>query len=517
MPNIEQHLINLFKGWSGKVPVSVMKLPGSGSYRSYYRLQAGSETVIGAHNDDIRENDAFIAFTSHFRKQGLPVPEILATDRENRTYLITDLGDTTLYQMLVQNRAREARERVSLPQGEVDALFPREVLEVYKKAIGWLPAFQVKAGAMLDYSVCYPRAAFDRQSMMWDLNYFKYYFLKLAKVPFDEQALEDDFAGLCDLLLAADADFFLFRDFQSRNIMVLNGEPWFIDYQGGRKGALQYDVASLLTDGKANIPMGVRQELLDFYLDSLEKIYPVDRRKFLELYQGFALIRILQALGAYGFRGYYENKPHFLQSIPFALHNLKFLRANNLIGFGLNTLMSVIDLMIDNPALYSQQIVELNTAIYNKNNKLHIENNDEPAEKKLAVTIHSFSYKKVIPVDKTANGGGFVFDCRALPNPGRYEEFRKLNGKDQPVIDFLAKESAVEEFLGHVISLVDQSVTTYAGRGFDNLMVSFGCTGGQHRSVYCAEKLANHLKNKYKITVNLFHDEQENQGAATVQ
>ena len=357
-------------------------------------------------------------------------------------------------------------------------------MQIYKKAIGWLPLFQVKAGKALDYTVCYPRAAFDRQSMMWDLNYFKYYFLKLAKIPFDEQALENDFISLCNFLLKADADFFLYRDFQSRNIMVLNGEPWFIDYQGGRKGALQYDVASLLTDGKANIPHPVRTELLHHYLDKLEEVFPVDREKFLMGFNGFTLIRILQALGAYGFRGYYEKKPHFLLSIPFALRNLHYLRANNMIGFGLNSLMSVVDKMIENPEYYIKESIEINSHISNNNNELNDVILPGFFEKILKVTIHSFSYKRAIPTDENGNGGGFIFDCRALPNPGRFEEFRHLNGMDQPVIDFLKKEPTVSEFLGNACSLVDQSVKTYMGRNFDHLMVSFGCTGGQHRSVY---------------------------------
>jgi hypothetical protein len=389
------------------------------------------------------------------------------------------------------------------------AAFPQEIMEIYKKSIAWLPAFQIKASKVLDYSFCYPRAAFDRQSMMWDLNYFKYYFLKLAKIPFDEQALEDDFNSLCDLLLKADGGFFLYRDFQSRNIMVVNGEPWFIDYQGGRKGALQYDVASLLTDGKADIPMSVRTELLQHYLDKLEVVYPVDRDKFMQSFYGFTLIRILQALGAYGFRGYYENKTHFLLSIPFALRNLRYLRANDLIGFGLDTLMSVIDMMVGSPELYIKQPMETNAHKNNINNELTNDIVADICKKSLTVTIRSFSYKKAIPADPSGNGGGFVFDCRALPNPGRFDEFKQLNGKDQPVIDFLKMEPAVSEFLKNACSLVDQSVKTYIERGFEHLMVSFGCTGGQHRSVYCAEELAKYLKDKYPITIRLHHVEQE--------
>ena len=474
MVDIEKKISGLYARWSGIAPVSITKLPGSGSYRTYYRIHGENGSVVGAHNEDVDENNAFIAFTNQFHRDGLPVSEVLAEDPANCIYLLTDLGDTTLYKLLTEKRTNEDN-------------FPIEIVEIYKKAISWLPVFQVKAGKNLDYSLCYPRMAFDRQSMMWDLNYFKYYFLKLAKTTFDEQALEDDFSTLCDLLTEADSDFFLYRDFQSRNIMVINGDPWFIDYQGGRKGALQYDVASMLMDAKADIPIPVRTELLLYYLDKLEEIYPVNREKFLKNYYGFALIRILQALGAYGFRGYYENKPHFLQSIPFALRNLQYLRENQKIGFGLHSLMEVIDKMIRKPELYKN--------ISKKSS--------------LTVTILSFSYKKAIPPDKTGNGGGFVFDCRALPNPGKFDEFRQLTGKDQSVIDFLKKESSVDVFLNNVNALVDQSVKTYIGRGFEHLMVSFGCTGGQHRSVFCAEELAKYLLESFSVSVKVRHVEQE--------
>ncbi|MEI7723591.1 MAG: RNase adapter RapZ [Bacteroidota bacterium] len=508
MTDIEQHLIQLYTSWAGIPPLSITILPGSGSYRSYYRLQGVKETVIGAHNDDIRENEAFISFTNHFRHEGLPVPEILANDPVNRIYLLTDLGDVTLYQLLTEKRNTVLSSDPLSPRNGFPVAFPEEVLNIYKKAIAWLPLFQVKAGKALDYSVCYPRAAFDRQSMMWDLNYFKYYFLKLAKIPFDEQALEDDFNHFCDFLLEADAEFFLYRDFQSRNIMIVNGEPWFIDYQGGRKGALQYDVASLLTDGKADIPMAVRQELLQYYLQKLGEIYTVDQVEFLRIFNGFALIRILQAMGAYGFRGYYENKTHFLQSIPFALRNLRYMRENNMIGFGLSELMSVIDRMVENPNFYIKETIEVDEHKSKRNNNLSHFTKSDDLRGVLTVSIHSFSYKKSIPADETGNGGGFIFDCRALPNPGRFDEYKHLTGKDQPVINYLDQEHAVNEFCSHAFSLVDQSVQTYIKRQFNHLMVSFGCTGGQHRSVYCAENLAKYLKTKYPVFIILTHLEQ---------
>jgi aminoglycoside/choline kinase family phosphotransferase len=385
---------------------------------------------------------------------------------------LQDLGDVTLFG-LIEEKRKSTHD------------FPIETVKIYQEVIRWLSEFQVKGSSFIDYNLCYPRAAFDRQSMMWDLNYFKYYFLKLAKVSFDEQKLEDDFESLADFLLRADGSYFMYRDFQSRNIMLFEGKSWFIDYQGGRKGPLQYDIASLLYDAKAAIPEQLREELLNNYLDALETQIPVDRKEFVRFYYGFALIRILQALGAYGFRGYYENKPHFLKSIPFAIQNLKMLLDNKLIPPGLPMLTSVLQEMIVNPRFLHSEIIQSN----------------------LTVSIFSFSFKKTFPEDPGGNGGGFVFDCRALPNPGKIDEFKPLTGRDQRVIDFLKKEPSVDEFLNHAFALVDQSVKRYIERDFSSLMVSFGCTGGQHRSVYCAEELSKHLKAKFPVQVNLVHNE----------
>lgn len=466
----EVRLIELFTRWAGESPVSVSPLPGSGSARAYYRIQGTSCSAIGVSHDDRRENEAFLSFTRSFAGCGLPVPELYAEDLSGNVYLLRDLGDQTLFSLLTDAR-KEGKE------------WSKEIINIYKSVLTLLPRFQVDAARHIDYDKCYPRAVFDRQSMLWDLNYFKYYFLKLARIPFDEQALEEDFSRFSAFLEQAGSDHFMYRDFQSRNIMIVHGEPFFIDYQGGRKGALQYDVASLLTDAKADMPFEVRRELLFYYLDELEKIHPVKREEFLEYYYGFALIRILQALGAYGFRGYYENKPHFLQSIPYALRNLRYLREKSKIGFGLTTLMEVIDRMISHPGL---QFL--------------------PEEAgSLTLTINSFSYKAGIPPDPSGHGGGFVFDCRALPNPGRDEAFRELTGRDQPVIDFLKREPAVDEFMNHAFSLIDQSVRNYVIRNFQNLVVSFGCTGGQHRSVYCAEELARFIRSKYTISVVVNH------------
>jgi len=319
--------------------------------------------------------------------------------------------------------------------------------------------------------------------MLWDLSYFKYYFLKLAKISFDEQKLEDDFQTFCDFLLQTDCNYFLYRDFQSRNIMVYENHPFFIDYQGGRKGALQYDIASLLYDAKADIPQGVRNQLLEYYIESLKKYIPVNEKEFTEYYYGYVIIRIMQALGAYGFRGFYEKKEHFLQSIPYALDNLKWLLENTTIPVKLPTLMNVLQKLSQ-----SEGLRQLGKKVYS-----------------LKVLITSFSYKNGIPVDDSGHGGGFVFDCRSLHNPGRYEEYKTLSGKDKEVIDFLKKEPTVYEFMNHVYGLVDKSIENYQKRGFTHLQINFGCTGGQHRSVFCANLLEEHLKMKLNVETELHH------------
>ncbi len=497
MKLVEERLRELYRVWCGSEPAGITRLPGSGSGRVYYRME-GVEKVIGAWNENVRENGAFLSFTRHFRRSGIPVPEILADDLEHHIYLLTDLGDTTLFRFLTDRRTDSPGTEKRLPD---------EVFRVYCKAINRLPEIQVVAGRSIDYGVCYPRDAFDRQSMMWDLNYFKYYFLKLTGIPFDEQALEDDFNRLCDRLLEPASGFFLFRDFQSRNIMVVDGEPWFIDYQGGRRGALHYDIASLLYDGKADLANADREKLLFHYLDALERVYPVNREQFIREYPGFVLIRILQALGAYGFRGYYEHKAHFLQSIPFALENLRQLREGERIGEGTPALAKIIDRMTGTAGDLFKQIVNVVNDNNRKDNTIHSIGNVPHRQQFLTVAVTSFSYKKGLPDDPSGHGGGFIFDCRALPNPGRYPEYSKVSGRDKPVSDFLGREPAVGDFLRNTMALVEQSVVEYQQRGFSHLAVSYGCTGGQHRSVYCAEQLSGFLKNKYKVTVTLQHRE----------
>ena len=451
-----------------------------GSGRKIIRLSRGNQSAIGILYDVREENAAFLAFSRHFRRHGLPVPEIYEKDLDRDAYIEQDLGDTTLFDFLSLNRSGES---IAAP-----------VVEHYRKVVAELPRFQVEAGRDLDYSVCYPRGSFDRQSINWDLNYFKYYFLRLAAIPFNEQALEDDFDRLTNLLLEAPGDYFLYRDFQSRNVMLHKGKPFFVDYQGGRKGALQYDIASLLFDAKADLPPDLRQQLLDAYLEALSNHIKLDREAFLRYYYAFVYVRILQALGAYGFRGFYERKAHFLQSVPYALKNIRWLLHNAKLPIELPTLLNAFQNMLG-----SEKLLRLAPQV-------------QAQTKNLVVRIFSFSFHHDLPKDDTGNGGGFIFDGRSLPNPGREERFKQLTGKDAPVIDYLNQQESVHKYFANVVSLVDASVASYQQRGFKNLMVSFGCTGGQHRSVFLAEHLAKRLQGQNDVEVLVRHLELEKMG-----
>jgi aminoglycoside/choline kinase family phosphotransferase len=468
-------LKKLFEQHFHSPPVRVQPLQGDlgGSGRKIIRLSSEKATAIGILYSVREENVAFLEFSKHFRRHGLPVPQIYAEDLTHGAYLQEDLGDSTLYEFLSKNRT--------------GADVAPEVVEAYRKVVAVLPRFQIEAGSDLNYKVCYPISSFDRQSIAWDLNYFKYYFLRLAGISFNEQALEDDFGRLTEFLLSARRDYFLYRDFQSRNIMLRNGDPFFVDYQGGRKGALQYDIASLLYDAKADLPPELRQQLLDHYLDRLAGFIELDREAFLQYYYAYVFVRIMQALGAYGFRGFYERKPHFLQSVPYALKNLRWLLHNVRLPIELPTLMGSFHSM-----LASEKLQGLAAESEN-----------------LVVRIFSFSFHQSLPTDETGNGGGFVFDGRSLPNPGREERFKSLTGKDAPVIEYLQQQEGVHQFLASVLSLVDASISTYQQRHFKNLMVSFGCTGGQHRSVYLAEQLAKRLRTRNDLEVILRHLELE--------
>lgn len=467
----EEILIKLYKQTIGESPTEVSAIINSGSNRHYYRLK-GKRNVVGVIGTSLEENIAFITIAKHFNSVRLPAPQVIAQSDDNMAYLQEDLGDISLFN--------------AIENGRISHSFSTKEEALLIKTIRLLPKIQFEAGKNLDYNVCYPTSEFNSKSIMWDLNYFKYCFLKVSGIDFQENDLEDDFEHLChDLLNCSAGQTFMYRDFQSRNILIKDGEPYLIDFQGGRKGPIYYDIASFLWQAKANIPADLRAKLIDEYLDSLKEYTTIDRNTFDKNLRIFVLFRTLQVLGAYGFRGYIEKKQHFIQSIPFAINNLINLLSKPFEEYPyLNLLLSRIT-----------QLEQFSN--------IDVTNSD-----KLTVRINSFSYKKGIPEDYSGNGGGFVFDCRATHNPGRYKEYKHLTGLDAPVIKFLEDNGEITTFLSHVYSIVDASVSRYIQRGFTNLMVSFGCTGGQHRSVYSAQHLAEHLHELFDINIELNHIEQ---------
>lgn len=476
-------LESLYMEVFGSKPETVEPLPAHGSNRRYYRLRGAGGEAIGALNPDGAENRAFLELARHFGACGLPVPTVFAENEAAGAYLQEDLGDQTLFDHLKSSRGPTAA-------------VPPEVADYYRQAIRWLPRFQIQATRGLNWSICHPHHSFDRQSMQWDLNYFKYYFLRLADVPFHEKSLEDDFAALIDHLAAAPAAYFLYRDFQSRNIMIKDGRTWFIDFQGGRRGSLPYDVASLLLDAKADLPYSFRDELLDEYLAAAQTVAEdcgmaanerqiLERENFRASLAGFALIRLLQAFGAYGFRGFHEQKTHFLQSVPYALRNLE----------------RILD-----PWLPSVELPHLRATLARATRLTRLRE-IAPVTVSLEVQIISFSYRRGYPADESGHGGGYVFDCRNLPNPGRCPEFMALDGRDPAVAAWLDSQEETARFLSHVRALLHQTVTSYQRRNFTHLTVSFGCTGGQHRSVYCAEQTALWLRGLPQVTAGVQHRE----------
>lgn len=471
----ESRLLVLFASWSGSEASKVEKLPPSGSNRAYYRLTAADgRTAVGVVGENDRENKAFIAFSNAFAKAGLNVPRIYAEDEAEGVYIQQDLGSTSLFDLIQSERKANGGQ------------FTQRLKDIYKKVLAQLVDIQTKGRNCIDFTLCYPRSDFDQQSMMWDLQYFKYYFLRLAGIAFDEERLEDDFHTFIGYLLEANAKYFLYRDMQSRNIMLDSDfTPWFIDYQGGRRGARQYDVASLLYDAKADIPNNVRNELLAFYVSRLRQ---TEVNAFLRYFHGFCLIRIMQAMGAYGYRGYFERKTHFLKSIPFALDNIKDILSHHRPEINTPELFRVLEAVAN-----SQRLRDIATG------------------RSLKIRVFSFSFKHGIPVDVSGNGGGHVFDCRALPNPGREERYRHSTGRDADVIEFFARHKAeMTPFIESAEGIVRISVENYLSRGFNNLQVSFGCTGGQHRSVFCAETVARWLKETWpEVDVELKHIEQQ--------
>lgn len=463
-------LISLYKSLYSCDPESCAPLTGSASNRKYYRLSAGHATCVGVIGTDTRENNAFVVLARHLADKGVNVPGILAVSKDGMAYLQQDLGGDVLYEKMTSARRKgEGME-------EVESLLCRTMAE--------LPKIQFKGAEDLDFSICYPQPSFDLRMVMFDLNYFKYCFLKPSGLEFDEAALQDEFERFAADLLQDDMDAFMYRDFNARNVMVHDGAPYFIDFQGGRRGPVYYDVASFIWQARAAYPDALRSRMLDCYLEALSEYMPLDKGQFMERLQLFILFRLLQVLGAYGFRGLVEQKSAFVTAIPAAMGELA--RLPEALGKRYPYLMEVVHKLAElprfNPVTSEDGVLE--------------------------VKVCSFSFKKGLPYDPTGNGGGYVFDCRSIHNPGRYEPYKKLTGRDEPVIRFLEEDGEVFSFLDHVYGVVDPHVETYSGRGFTSLMVSFGCTGGQHRSVYCAEHLAAHLTQKYHhIRVTLTHRE----------
>lgn len=473
--NLQQQITVLFENWAKETVQSIQVLPQSGSDRQYFRIKGVQKTALAAFNTVKKENKTFVDYTQHFLKKGINIPTLYAQNLEQNVYLLEDLGDLTLLQYL------ESESKDGIPS--------EATITYYKKALSALALMQIEGIQDLKVEEYHTPVSFNEQAMLWDLNYFKYCFLKTTKVEFDESALEKDFQKLTNYLGQESQSFFMFRDFQARNIMLHKESVYFIDYQGGKKGPLQYDVVSLLFQAKANLSNELRQELLDYYIQEAAALTSIDQEKFKDNFYLFALLRTLQVLGAYGFKGLYEQKEHFIASIPFALKNLSWLLTEVAFPIDLSYLKQVLLIVIDKKS--KKTIAPIQKA------------------KQLTVQVKSFSYKGGIPKDNSGNGGGFVFDCRFIHNPGRYQPYKKLTGRDQEVIDFFETESTIHHFVEQVKVIVEEAVENYMERGFANLCINFGCTGGQHRSVFSADSIAQHLEEKYAVKVILHHREQE--------
>lgn len=465
---VTEELKQLYQSYTGYPADEITELPSSGSNRRYFRLH-GRQSLIGVSGTSTEENSVFIYMSRHFREKGLPVPEVYCQSADKAFYLQEDLGDTLLFD--------------AIEKGRKSSVFDEGERTLLHKTIRLLPDIQFRGADGFDFSLCYPQAEFNQRSILWDLNYFKYCFLKATGLEFQEDRLEDDFLKMSDVLLRNSSATFMYRDFQSRNVMVKEGEPWLIDFQGGRKGPVYYDVASFLWQAKARYPKDLRDELLKDYLQALQKYIPVDENYFYSQLRHFVLFRTLQVLGAYGFRGYFEKKPHFIQSVPFAIDNLRELLREDYPEYPY--LCAVL-----------RELTRLKQFA------------DDMQKRMLEVKVVSFAYKKGIPNDPTGNGGGFVFDCRAINNPGKYERYNHFTGLDEPVVRFLEEDGEITHFLEHAYTIIDASVKRYLDRGFTNLMICFGCTGGQHRSVYSAQHVAEHLHTKFGVKVHLVHREQ---------
>ena len=512
-------LESLFKHYTEVKPVSCVALTGSASHRRYYRLTgADGRTLIGVEGTDADENHAFLTIDRHFASKGIHVPKVVAVD--GLCYLQEDLGSTVLYDALASGRA--------------SGHYGPEEVALLRKTLAALPKIQVEGARGLDFSVCYPQPSFDARMVDFDLNYFKYDFLKLSGLEFNEVRLQDDFDRLREDLLSEPADTFLYRDFNARNVMLVDGEPWFIDFQGGRRGPVYYDVASFLWQARARYPEDLREELLQVYLDALKAYMPVDETHFRERLRLFILFRMLQVLGCYGYRGLWERNRAFADSIPPALVIVKSLLPFANYPYLNEVLARLCGDAPEEGVFFPEPVATLGhirgrgpQGLGRRQKACFLTNDTKPVggteqsliaegsgkntpsgeRASLTVTIYSFSFKKGIPEDTSGNGGGYVFDCRSVHNPGKYERFKQLTGLDEPVIRFLEEDGEILRFLDNVYALVDAHVERFLQRGFTHLQVSFGCTGGQHRSAYSAQHLAEHLVAKYPVKVHLIHRE----------
>ena len=503
-----EKLVELFEQWSGKKPARVEQLAGQGSNRQYYRMfDDDGHSVIGVVGTSRDEDHAFVYLTRHFTKRQLPVPKILAVSADELRYIQTDLGGVSLFDAI--RGGREAGGR-----------YNQKEYELLLKTIRELPNIQIRGARELDWSNCYPQPEFDEAGVLFDLNYFKYCFLKPTDLDFHELKLEANFRLFAKDLTSEKMECFLYRDFQARNIMLdSEGNPYFIDYQGGRKGPFYYDLASFLWQASAHYSFKMRRQLIMEYYNSLKNYIEVpSERHFVRRLSLFVLFRTLQVLGAYGFRGYFERKKHFIDSIPPAIQNLRDLIALGDKVFPYPYMMDMLRRLTELPQFARIEQPALTRADGYKvadNNIYQAHPQDGPATFSkyegtgpLVVHVYSFSFHKGIPEDPSGNGGGYVFDCRSTHNPGRYEPYKKLTGLDEPVIRFLEDDGEILTFLKSVYQLADHHVERYIQRGFTSLMFCFGCTGGQHRSVYSCQHLAEHIHEKFGIEVEITHREQ---------
>ena len=503
-----EKLINLYRAWCGRQPRYCRQLSGAGSNRTYIRITGGEgQTVIGVIGTSRDENHAFVSLARHFTNKQLPVPEILAVSSDELRYLQTDLGDVSLFDAIRGGRDAGGR-------------YNQYEKQLLVNAIKALPDIQIRGAQGLDWNCCYPQPEFNVDSVRFDLNYFKYCFLKATELDFHELKLEANFRMFAKDLVSEPSNSFLYRDFQARNIMLDGqGKPYFIDFQGGRKGPFYYDLASFLWQASAKYPFKLRRELVYEYYYSLKNYTEVPSvRHFVERLSQFVLFRMLQVLGAYGFRGYFERKKYFLDSIPPAMENLRDLLKIGSQAFPYPYLMEILERLTQLPQFAPAEASAPVCRDGFRTSDFNIYEShpqDGPAtfskydgKGPLVVRVFSFSYRKSIPEDSSGNGGGYVFDCRSTHNPGRYEPYKKLTGLDESVIRFLEDDGEILTFLAHVYDLADHHVQRYIQRGFISLMFSFGCTGGQHRSVYCAQHLAEHLHEKFGIEVHITHREQ---------